>query len=320
MKQKLPAETPVYLFLGFLESGKTKFIQETLEDPRFSSGEKTLLLVMEEGEEEYETIKFATPEDVELVVIEEKEQLTEEYLTKLQMEYGAERVVVEYNGMWLLEDFFAAMPEGWMINQMMTFFDAQTVLGYNANMRQLVFDKIQNTQLVVFNRYAESMDKMALHKLVRGISRRCDIVYERVDGKADFDDIEDPLPFDVNAPIIEIEDKDYAFFYRDLTENLEEYIGKTVKFRGIVATDKRLSPQDVVVGRHVMTCCADDMAFLGYACEYAGADALNQKEWVKVTATVTKEFWEDYKGEGPMLHAISVEKTKAPKEEVISFV
>ena len=84
MAQKLPAETPVYLFLGFLESGKTKFIQETFEDPRFSSGEKTLLLVCEEGEEEYETIRFAGAENVELVVIDDKADLTEEKLSKLQ--------------------------------------------------------------------------------------------------------------------------------------------------------------------------------------------------------------------------------------------
>ena len=172
MKQKLPVETPVYLFLGFLESGKTKFIQETLEDPRFSNGEKTLLLVMEEGEIEYETFKFSSAESVDLVVIDEKTQLTEEYLTQLQMQRGADRVVVEYNGMWALEDFFNAMPEGWMINQVMTFFDSNTFLNYNANMRQLVFDKIENAQLVVFNRYGDEMDKMAFHKIVRGISRR----------------------------------------------------------------------------------------------------------------------------------------------------
>ena len=170
-------ETPVYLFLGFLESGKTKFIQETLEDPRFSTGEKTLLLVMEEGVEEYDESKFAV-KNVSIAYIEDKSELTEEKLTALQLEYGATRVVVEYNGMWLLEDFFKAMPEGWMINQLMTFFDTNTALNYNANMRQLVFDKIENTQMVVFNRYSAKVDKMDLHKLVRGITRRADIVYE----------------------------------------------------------------------------------------------------------------------------------------------
>ena len=318
MKQKLPTETPVYLFLGFLESGKTKFIQETLEDPRFSSGEKTLLLVMEEGEEEYETIKFADAENTEIAFIE-KEQLTEEYLSQLQLKYGAERIVVEYNGTWLLEDFFSAMPEGWMINQVMTFFDARTFLNYNANMRQFTFDKMQNTQLVVFNRYDDTMDKMELHKIVRGISRRCDIVYERVDGKADFDDIEDPLPFDVNAPVIQIEDKDYAFFYRDLTENLESYIGKTVKFKGLVARDNRLSPQDIVLGRHVMTCCADDIEYCGLACVLPGVMDLNTRDWIVVTAKVQFQKHRIYKGKGPVLVAEKVVVCNPPEEQLATF-
>jgi hypothetical protein len=319
MKQKLPVETPVYMFLGFLESGKTKFIQETLEDPRFSNGEKTLLLVMEEGEEEYETIKFAAAENVELVVIEDKEQLTEEYLAKLQMQYEADRVVVEYNGMWLLDDFFNAMPEGWMINQIMTFFDSTTVENYNANMRQLVFDKIENAQLVVFNRFDASIDKMKLHKIVRGISRRCDIVYEYADGKADFDDIEDPLPFDVNAPVIVIEDKDYAFFYRDLTEKLEEYVGKTVKFRGIVATDKRLDAKDIVVGRHVMTCCADDIQYCGLACVLPAEMDLQTRDWINVTAKVAFQKHRIYKGKGPVLIAEKVVVCNPPDEQLATF-
>ena len=320
MKQKLPTETPVYLFLGFLESGKTKFIEETLEDPRFSSGEKTLLLVCEEGEEEYETIKFADAENVTLVTVESKEELTEENLAKWQLECGAERVVVEYNGTWMIEDFFAAMPEGWMINQMMTFFDATTFLNYNANMRQFTFDKIQNTQLVVFNRFDDSMDKMELHKIVRAISRRCDIVYERVDGKADFDEIEDPLPFDVNAPVIVIEDKDYAFFYRDLTENMEAYLGKTVKFKGLVATDKRLAPEDIVVGRHVMTCCEADIQYCGLACVLPDSSlSLQTRDWISVTAKVQFQKHRIYKGKGPVLVAEKVIVCNPPEEQLATF-
>lgn len=319
MKKKLPTETPVYLFLGFLESGKTKFIQETLEDARFSSGEKTLLLVMEEGIEEYETIRFANAEQVDLVVLEDKEQLNDEYLTELQLRYGAERIVVEYNGMWELNDFFEAMPEGWMINQIMTFFDSNTFLNYNANMRQLVFDKLQNTQLVVFNRFDEKMDKMQFHKVVRGVSRRCDIVYEKANGQADFDDIEDPLPFDINAPIIEIQDRDYAFFYRDMTENLEAYIGKTVKFRGLVATDKRLSPQDVVVGRHVMTCCEADIQYCGLACVLPEVMNLKMRDWINVTAKVQFQKHTIYKGKGPVLVAEKVIVCDPPEEQLATF-
>lgn len=317
--KKLPVETPVYLFLGFLESGKTKFIQETLEDPRFSSGEKTLLLVCEEGEEEYETIRFSNAESVELVVIEDKKELNEAHLAELQLKYGAERVVVEYNGMWELNDFFNAMPEGWMINQLMTFFDSRTFLNYNANMRQLVYDKLVNTQLVVFNRYDDSMDKTEFHKIVRAITRRADIVYEREDGKADFDDIEDPLPFDINAPVIEIEDRDYAFFYRDLTENLEAYIGKTVKFLGIVATDKRLDPTDIVVGRHVMTCCEADIQYCGLACVLPEEMNLKTRDWIRVTAKVEFKKHRIYKGKGPVLIAEKVVVCDAPEEQLTTF-
>lgn len=319
MKKKLPVETPVYLFLGFLESGKTKFIQETLEDPRFSTGEKTLLLVCEEGEVEYETIRFAGAENVELVVLEGKEQLNEAYLSEIQLKHGAERVVVEYNGTWELGEFFEAMPEGWMINQIMTFFDARTFESYNANMRQLVFDKIENAQLVVFNRYEGTMDKMSFHKIVRGITRQADIVYEYENGKADFDDIEDPLPFDVNAPVIEIEDRDYAFFYRDLTENLEAYVGKTVKFRGLVATDKRLGAQSVVVGRHVMTCCEADIQYCGLACELPQAMELKTRDWIRVTAKVEFKKHTIYKGKGPVLTAEKVVVCEAPEEQLATF-
>ncbi len=319
MAKKLPTETPVYLFLGFLESGKTKFIQETFEDPRFSSGEKTLLLVCEEGIEEYETIRFAGAENVRLVLIEDKGQLTEDYLTALQLDYGAERVVIEYNGTWLLEDLFAAMPEGWMINQIMTFFDSTTFLNYNANMRQLVYDKIQNAQLVIFNRFEGSMDKAAFHKIVRGISRQTDIVYESADGKADFDDIEDPLPFDINAPVIVVEDRDYAFFYRDLTENLEAYVGKTVKFKGLVARDNRLEPKDLVVGRHVMTCCQEDIQYCGLACTLPYEMELETRDWITVTAKIEFKKHRIYKGKGPVLTAEKVVVCQPPDEQLATF-
>lgn len=316
--KKLPTETPVYLFVGFLESGKTKFIQETLEDERFDTGENTLLLVTEEGVEEYDESKFAV-KNVFIAYLDDKEEMTEEKLTALQLEYGATRVVVEYNGMWLLEDFFKAMPEGWMINQLMTFFDTNTVLNYNANMRQLVFDKIENTQMVVFNRYSPKTDKMDLHKLVRGITRRADIVYEYEDGKADFDEIEDPLPFDVNAPVIEIEDRDYAFFYRDLAENMQSYIGKTVKFKGIVATDKRLPEANIVIGRHIMTCCEDDIQYSGLACVLPKVMDLKTRDWLEITAKIEFIKHTIYKGKGPVLVATSAEKCEKPEQELATF-
>ena len=309
----------VYLFLGFLESGKTKFIQETLEDPRMDTGERTLLLVCEEGEEEYSPDNFNV-KYVTKVTLESAQELTLQNLETLTQKYKIQRVVVEYNGTWLLQQFFDAMPESWVINQIMTFFDASTFLNYNKNMRQLVFDKIQMTQMVVFNRFKGEFEKLDFHKVVRGISRRPDIVYEYIGGKAEFDEIEDPMPFDVNAPVIEIEDRDFAWFYRDLAEKTDEYIGKTVKFKGMAAVSKRVPKGYIVLGRHIMTCCEADISYDGFAVKTCGLiDEVKTRDWLAVTAKITVEKNAVYRGEGPVLIAEKIERAEAPEEAVVTY-
>ena len=318
MAKKLPQETPVYFFMGFLESGKTKFIQETLEDERFSSDEKTLVLVFEEGVEEYDESKFASKNY--LLRVLEKKDMTEAKLTGLQLEHDIARVVVEYNGMWPLQDFFDAMPEGWIINQMITFFDSATFLSYNANMRQQTFDKVQYTEMVVFNRFDPARDdKAEFHKVIRAISRRCDIVYEQANGQTELDDIEDPLPYDLEAPVVEITDKDYAYFYRDIAENTGNYEGKVLHFKGLVACDKRLPAGTFVIGRHIMTCCEADIQYSGLACVSNSLLRLQTKDWVEVTARVSIESNKVYKGKGPVLKAIEVKKCEEPEDVVATF-
>lgn len=239
-------EIPVFFFLGFLDAGKTKFIQETFEDARFDSGERTLLLVLEEGETEYDETRFAVKDYA--VEYADAQSLTERELKALTAKHNAERVVVEYNGMRELGAFFDIMPEQWQIAQVMTFFDAATFLSYNKNMRQLVFDKIQYADMVVFNRFTEAQSQEEFHKIVRAVSRRTEIVYEYVGGKAVYDEIVDPLPFDLDAPVVEIADRDYAFFYRDLVEDANKYEGKIVCFKALVATDKKMKAGTIVVG------------------------------------------------------------------------
>ena len=309
----------VYLFLGFLDSGKTKFIQETLEDPRMENGEKTMLLVCEEGEEEYDISRFKV-KGVEIEYLDGVEELTEANLTYLTKKHNATRVVVEYNGTWLLQQFFDAMPESWIINQMMTFFDANSFISYNKNMRQLVFDKINMTQMVVFNRFKGEYSKDEYHKIVRGISRRPDIVYEYIGGKAEFDDIEDPMPFDVNAPVIEIADRDFAWFYRDLSENPQQYIGKTVSFKGMSAVSKKVPKGCIVIGRFIMTCCEADIAYDGFALKLNGLiDGVATKDWLNVKAKVGYEYNAVYRQQGPVLSAISITRADPlPPEEAVA--
>lgn len=309
---------PVYLFTGFLESGKTKFIQETLEDKRFCNKEKTLLLVCEEGEEEYAPEQFAT-DTVVIRVLEGQEQLTNENLTKWAQETKADRVVIEYNGMWLLDALYAAMPEGWVVYQEFMFADAGTFLSYNGNMRQLVYDKLKSCELVVFNRFKPDMDKMEFHKVVRAASRRADIAYESTDGKVVYDDIEDPLPFDLNAPVIEIGDADFAEWYRDLGETPANYEGKTVRFKCRALKRSKMPANTFIVGRHVMTCCVEDIQFAALVCQWDKADSVQDDSWMILTAKLNFKFNKAYGRKGPVLSHVSHELCEAPEQPVATF-
>ncbi len=312
-------ETPVYLFTGFLEAGKTKFIEETLADPNFyQAGDRTLVILCEDGEVELDFSLFPS-KDVFLEVISEKSRLNPDKLAALQRKHKATRIMLEYNGMWLLSDLFSALPEGWLIYQEMFFVDSTTFSVFNANMRNLVVDKLNTCELVVFNRCDGSTDKLLLHKIVRTTSRRCNIIYESTDGSFEYDEIEDPMPFDVNAEVIKIGDRDYALWYRDLSENMDTYDGKTVTFLGMVTRNEEIPDNAFVIGRPIMTCCADDIAFSGLLC-YDG-DSLEYKKgkWVRLKAKVEVKFCELYGKEGPVLSTVDIEPADPPSEPVATF-
>ena len=311
-------ELPVYLFTGFLEAGKTKFIQETLEDSRFHKGERTLLVLCEEGVEEYAPEQFCAP-NVFLRTVEDEADFTAENLSAMQRELNPERILIEYNGMWLLDTLYSNMPEGWIVAQEFLFCDATTFLTYNANMRQLMVDKIKSAELVVLNRYRADMDRMAMHKVIRGISRRCDIAYEYADGKVEYDDIEDPLPFDIEAPVVNIEDRDYAIWYRDMSEEPKKYNGKTVRFKGRCLVRKNVPKGSFIIGRHIMTCCVEDIQFAGIICNWDKADTVRDDEWVILTATLENKFHRAYGRKGPVLTVQSMEETENPEEAVATF-
>lgn len=311
-------ELPVYLFTGFLEAGKTKFIQETLEDSRFHKGERTLLVLCEEGLEEYAPEQFCAP-NVFLRTVEDEADFTAENLSAMQREVNPERILIEYNGMWLLDTLYSNMPEGWIVAQEFLFCDATTFLTYNANMRQLMVDKIKSAELVVLNRYRADMDRMAMHKVIRGVSRRCDIAYEYADGKVEYDDIEDPLPFDIEAPVVNIEDREYAIWYRDMSEEPKKYNGKTVRFKGRCLVRKNVPKGSFIIGRHIMTCCVEDIQFAGIICNWDKADSIRDDEWVILTATLENKFHRAYGRKGPVLTVLSMEETEKPEEAVATF-
>lgn len=307
---------PVYVINGFLESGKTEFIRFTLAQPYFQIKGKTLLLLCEEGETEYEE-ELLKKSRTEIERIEEEADFTPEHLTELEKKHRPERIIIEYNGMWNYKN--ARLPWYWKIEQQITTIDGSSFSMYYTNMRSLLAEMIRGSEMIIFNRCDTVREQLnSFKRNIKAVNAQADVIFEDSNGEID-EIFEEDLPYDLKQETIVLDNEGYGIWYLDSLDHLERYVGKKLQFVAMVLKPENFPAGYFVPGRMAMTCCADDMAFLGYACEYADAGALKQKEWVKVTAVVAKEYWEDYKGEGPVLHALRVEKTRAPKDEVISF-
>ena len=309
---------PVYLFTGFLEGGKTSIIQESLNDEKFNTGEKTLVIMCEEGECELDPSKF-WGKNVSIHTVDDKKWLSKEYFENLTRNRKIDRIIIEYNGMWELQLLYESFHPNWAIYQNMMFADANTFVTYNANMRQLVVDKVRDSEMVVLNRTPANINKDEIHKIIRGISRRAAIVYDYPDGHVEYDEIEDPLPYDIDAPVIEIAEEDYAVWYRDLSENMGAYQNKTVKFKGLVAHDDRLPCNSLVIGRPIMTCCVDDIQYAGLISIFSTNTSLKDEEWVTVKGTIKIEKHKLYRTQGPVIYVESTEFAVPPKQVVATF-
>lgn len=312
-------QIPVYLFTGFLDGGKTTFIQSSLEDKRFNAGENTLLIVCEEGEEEYDVSAFSAP-NVFMKVVEEEEDLKEATMAAWLKETKAVRVIIEYSGMWTLQTLFDEIPEDWIIAQEICFAEASTYPAFNANMRNLVFDKLKTCEVIVFNRCSDSTDTDALHKIVRQANRRCNIFYEYPDGRSVPDTKQDDLPFDLKAPVVHIEDRDYAYFYADLMDNSDNYNGKTVEFTAMYPAESKSLPNGMMVaGRMLMNCCAADTQFAGLAC-FCGKEPVPAKgSWFKLLGKVRLQRNKMFSGKVPVIDVLNISPVSEPEEPVATF-
>lgn len=308
---------PVYMINGFLDSGKTEFIKYTLSQPYFQSKGTTLLIVCEEGENEYEAQLLKGTRTV-MEVLEEEEQFTTKKMIEFEKKYKPARVIVEYNGMWSAKS--AKFPWHWKVEQQITCIDGSTFSTYFANMKSLLADSLRKSELIIVNRCDSVIEQIPSYKRnIKAINQKAEIIFEDKNGEVNAT-LEEDLPYDVNADVIKLDDQGYGIWYIDALDNMQRYNGKTIEYLATCGIPEKFPKGYFVPGRMAMTCCADDMAFLGFACKYDKADTLQPKQWIKLTAEVKIEFFEDYGKEGPVLHAIKIEEASAPKEEVISFV
>lgn len=314
-------DIPVYVFTGFMDSGKTTLIQETLFENDFAAGgeDRILILSCEDGEVEYDIEKLKTI-NAKVATIDSEEEFNLENLTRISNEYNPDVIFLEYNGTWGVDKIYdEPLPEGWVPAQSLATVDATTFEMYLNNMRTMIMEQIFKAEVVIINRCTDATPKTKFRGQIKSMNRPAQIVYERADGT--IDDSPEELPFDINADVIEITDADYALWFMDCMESPKKYDGKKIHFLGLVynPNDGKLRRDVFIPGRFAMTCCVEDIQFLGMKCKWEKASTLGHRSWIDITAQIKVEFAKEYKGKGPVLYPISVEPAEKPEDELVYF-
>ena len=302
--------TPIYLITGFLDAGKTDFITFTMQQPYFDSGERTVLIVCEEGEKEYDPVLLADHNTVQ-VMCESEADFTTDFLKNIKRKYRPERVLIEYNGMWRLPTIMdMKLPFNWDIYQVINIVNGETFGLYLNNMKSLVMEQVQTAEMVMFNRCTEDMPCASYRRAIRATNRRVQVIFE--DAKGEMLDIPEELPYSLDTPEIHIEDDDYGIWYMDAMDHPENYENKTICFKAMAMNSNQFPKGYFVPGRQAMTCCANDIRFLGYLCKPKDSSVTwKNKSWVNVKATFENKHMDLYEGEGPVLTAVELTPAEA---------
>lgn len=311
---------PVYLFTGFLESGKTTLIKDTLIDEGFNTGEKTALIVCEEGEEEYEK-SFLKKTNTILYEVENLEDLNYNFFKEIACKEEVDRVMIEFNGVWDFTKFLDTLelPMDWMLVQILSTVDASKFDIYVSNMKSMIFDQLRHSEVVIFNRCDENVDKLYLRNNIKAFNKIAQVIYEDLDGNVSALG-EGELPFDVTKDEIEINDDDYGLWYMDAMEHPEKYQDKTLIVKGkVVSNVVKGIPRAMVIGRYAMVCCADDTSLIGLLVHYSKASSLIKDDWVKVKAQVQVEYDDEYGHDVPILYAKEVTLCEGLEDEYVYF-
>ena len=312
-------DVPVYLINGFLDSGKTSFLNFTITQDYFQIEEKTLLIVCEEGEEEYDEDILRKCHNTVVEVIEDEADFKLSTLRALAAKHDPARVIIEFNPLWgVAKVEQMRMPRGWGIMQEIVIVDAETFSVYMNNMKAMFVEIARNAEMILFNRCTKDLPLANFRRSIKVFNPACDVQFMGMDGHP-VDIFEDSLPYDLNKEPVEIEDIDFGIFFVDLQDEMEKYLGKTVHFKGQVLKNPQLPAGTFIPARQAMTCCAEDIQYIGYLCRSGNAASLKEESWVEVTAKITKEYLPMVHREEPVLQALSVTPAAPPATELVYF-
>ena len=306
--------TPVFIFTGFVESGKTTMIQRWLTQDFFKEQEKVVIICCEDGFTEYENLA----DNVVLYMVENKEDLTSMYIQDIERNERPTAVLLENNCMQSVDELMELeWPENWDIVQISAMIDASKFDEQLRCMRQIMNEQFKYATVVVFNRCDENTKKLKLRAAVKSLNPEASLMFLRNDGTADEE--LDELPFDIDAPVVKIEDMDFGLWFIDIFENCERYNNKTVQFKGQVTRPKGYPMTSFLVYRYAMQCCADDLEYLKLLCVAPGDVKITEGDWVTVTADVRFVMPQGMDAPSPVFNLKSMEKAETPDSEYVYF-
>ena len=309
----------VYMIYGFLESGKTQFINFTLNQDYFYSDDTTLLIVCEEGEEEYD-IEALKEKNVVVEVLDDFTDFNLTTLKELDKQYKPERILIEYNGTWSCKEII--LPSNWEMQQQLITADGTTFETYFANMRVLFADMIRNSELLIMNRCdgLETQKLTGFKRSIKSINPAIEVVFEDAEGEIDLPVEDEDLPFDLTAPLVEIKPDQFGIWFVDMWDNPGRYAGKKFHVKAMAMREPGMAKNAFVAGRPAMNCCAEDLVFMGVFCKCDGASNLVNKQWIDIVFTIVDEFNGEYDGNGPVLYIEELKESAPLQDPVVNLV
>lgn len=307
---------PVFVVTGFLDSGKTTLVKGTLMEQEWIEPELTLLICCEEGEEEYSE-EYLDENEMVLLNIEEMEQLNTEFFKNCEKNYHPTQVVIEYNGMWKLQELLMIKyPRNWQLQGVYSTVNGLTLDMYLKNMRNILMEQLTESELIVVNRCPEGTDRSGFRRALKVQNPMAQLIFEGTDGNI-IQPSEEDLPYDVKGDKIIIEDMDFGIWYVDAYDHPNLYLGKDIEFVAQAFHPKGMSQDMFVPVRKIMTCCADDIRYYGYPCKVPAKTEIPFKKWIRICARFEFEAVTSFGNEQPVLYLKHMEPAEKPEEDVV---
>ena len=309
---------PIFVINGFLEAGKTQFMKFTMHQEYFQTEGNTLLIVCEEGEEEYDKDLLESTHTT-VKYIDDISDFTKEKMIEFTKEVDPERILIEWNGLW--EQDKIQIPDIWYVNQMITIYDTSTLDLYikNKDLKAYMGKMLKDSELVICNR-ADGIDEEILstyHLQIKAMAPNAEIIFEGEEGEIT-GDFSINLPYNLEDSKLVIKPEEYGIFYVDAMDRTEKYDGKEVEFVAQVVRPDGIGDDILIPGRRAMTCCEADIQFLGFVCHYKGAKNFKNKDWVKVKGKIKYEMSPQYRAKGPVIYANDILLT-GPIDGLVQF-